>query len=373
MTATDLFNLYRESNPNVRYGSLGGYDRIDLDWVDDDGDQTVLRLIKDGQVETELIGSDANDWVNAVMMEHLQSIYSSNIDVLNMPFTTISVERDGIEGDGVGDDEPIINYESRIGRYTIDMKDFYHTGTFHGSANYQLERPPSKSDPDDTGIKTKMRSYEKKRGNQRALVLDDGDEMCIGDRYDEESSSGEFLRSLREPEIIERPDLFARTNILKTKEYTHKIKQFDQSDLVPGDNIVRLGFIKEWSITQHTYQSLDQYKSIQKQFEQLRNKYGQSYERHFLNEDGTLRYQEMVETIDCLIQSGVTNIERALDKHRHCNRTLELKGLSVNATGYDAWKKAKKLVEDGMIAEDDVLMVDDEGEFDMYDDEDWRE
>jgi hypothetical protein len=260
-------------------------------------------------------------------------------------------------------------YIPRIGRYALDMKDFYHTGTFHGTANYQLERPEKKSEPEDTGIKTKMRSYEQKKGKQRALVLDNG-ELAISDRYDKHSPAEVFLHSLRTPGKTERPDLFARTNILKTKEYVHKIDKFDQSDLVPGDNIVQLRSIKEFSLAQFTYLSVKQFKAIQRQHERLRSRYGQSYERHFLNEDGTLRYKEMIETIDRLIQNGVMNIERELDESRHRNRDLKNAGLSVNSPSYDTWKKARAFVDKAMISEEEITGRDD-GEF--FEDEMWEE
>lgn len=362
LKSSDLVGLYRSLGGNVNLAPLGGYERIELGWEEDNGDKPIMTLMI-GDREEDLRGDDAKEWVNKVVMKHLQNNFSPEIDVLNMPFKTIKVDIN------VNTGQLEVKYEDRSGKFALDMKDFYYTGTFHGTANYQLERPPARSDPEDTGLKTKMRSYEKKKGTQRALVMEHG-ELAISDRYDEHSPAELFLGSLRNSDAIERPVLYAKTEILKTKEYAHKIKRFENSELAPGDNIVRLQFIKEFSLTQFTFQTIKQYKSIKKQFEQLREKYGQSYERHFLNTDGTLRYQEMIETIDRLIFEGVTNIDQELDKNRHINRNLESRGLSVNAPGFDAWKQARVMIDKGMVTEDEVITS---GDNDFYGDNDWED
>jgi hypothetical protein len=67
-------------------------------------------------------------------------------------------------------------------------------------------------------------------------------------------------------------------------------------------------------MSQFTFQTYEQWKSWQCEFERLLNKYGQSYEMFFLNDDGTLNYQVMIEDVDSKIRDGKKNFFHGLDK-----------------------------------------------------------
>jgi hypothetical protein len=54
--------------------------------------------------------------------------------------------------------------------------------------------------------------------------------------------------------------------------------------------------------------------------EKLKKKTGQSLEVFFVNQDGTLDYQKMIETVDQMIADDIVSPLKHLDPHNHRNR-----------------------------------------------------
>jgi hypothetical protein len=97
---------------------------------------------------------------------------------------------------------------------------------------------------------------------------------------------------------------FIKERILKISDYQHHVNKWDETDVYPGCTIEVTGLLKEFSFSQFTYQTLEQYRTWEHEYKTLVKKYGQSYEQFYLNEDGTLNFQAMVEDIDNKIQAG---------------------------------------------------------------------
>jgi hypothetical protein len=79
-------------------------------------------------------------------------------------------------------------------------------------------------------------------------------------------------------------------------------------------NIESAALLREFSLSQFTYETLEQYQGWKTEYERLLRRYGQSYEMLFLNPDDTLNYQAMVETVDGLIRSGKRSYFDGVDK-----------------------------------------------------------
>ena len=80
--------------------------------------------------------------------------------------------------------------------------------------------------------------------------------------------------------------------------------------MFPGDNIYNVGLIRELSLSQFTFKDLEQYKSIEKEYEANKRKYHQSYEMFFVTANGfSIEYQKMIENIDYAITYlGITKL-----------------------------------------------------------------
>lgn len=215
---------------------------------------------------------DAQLLVSKLAMEHLKNQFP-NLDVLHQNTTDVSGK-------------------NRIGQFEFEVKGFFDKGTFHGSANYCLwdgDRPYPK-----------MRSYSKKEHNIYEL---EDDLVLVG----KGNSSKKFLTSLINPNNVPRSKVYTKVRILKIKDYRNNYSKYQDSNLFPGCTIEQGALLREFSISQFTFNNYDQYKSWKLEYAKLLRKYGQSYEMFFLNKDGSLNYQLMIETIENCIYQGDNN------------------------------------------------------------------
>ena len=105
-----------------------------------------------------------------------------------------------------------------------------------------------------------------------------------------------------------------------------------------------------FSISQFTFQTMDQYIAIEKELNSNKRRYEQSYEGYFINQDGTLNFQEMIETLDAIISSGEVSINSMLDQSRHRHRVKEI----VKHPEKDVYLHLKKNLFNLQIDEEDL-------------------
>ena len=95
---------------------------------------------------------------------------------------------------------------------------------------------------------------------------------------------------------------------------------------------------------------MDQYIPIEKELNRNKRRYEQSYEGYFINQDGTLNFQEMIETLDAIISSGEVSINSMLDQSRHRHRVKEI----VKHPEKDVYLHLKKNLFNLQIDEEDL-------------------
>ena len=95
---------------------------------------------------------------------------------------------------------------------------------------------------------------------------------------------------------------------------------------------------------------MDQYIPIEKELNRNKRRYEQSYEGYFINQDGTLNFQEMIETLDAIISSGKVSINSMLDQSRHRHRVKEI----VKHPEKDVYLHLKKNLFNLQIDEEDL-------------------
>lgn len=228
----------------------------------------------------DLTPNESLDWVNKAAMEHLQVLFPG-LDVLHQ-------ETKDVYG------------RTRKGQFEFEAKGFFDIATFHGTANYSLSF--------NGKTKFAMRSYSKKSHQ----VIELTDKLTITDHNAKPSEV--FLLALRNPTKIGRSSVFLKSKILKVGDYRKNYQKWGESQAFPGCTVESGALLREFSLTQFTFQTNEQYHSWLREFQKYLNHYGQSYEMFFVNDNGTLNYQLMVETIDEMIREGKRSLFDGLDK-----------------------------------------------------------
>jgi len=315
--ATYLVDVYKDSaNKRIKLSPLGGYDSILLDWEEN---TPVLTLIK-GDIKTILKGFDALKWIDKTAMIHLQTLFPG-VDVLHKESTSISAEQ---KPDGQWEKV----YKHRKGQFEFETKSVYVTGVFHGTSNYSLLTPDY---PSPCSENVKMRSYETKKPHRSVGQSDE--KLIETDRYGESKNPAiDLLTQLQtNPKAIQRQVPFIKTGIVKMGDYVQRIKTYEAMGLEPGDTVNKSGMLRELSLSQFTFKTFEQWKAWNKEYERMKEKYGQSFEMFYLNEDGTLDYKAMVKDIDAKIKSqepGLSADEyrplKLFDAHENRWRKMEV-------------------------------------------------
>jgi len=306
----NVVNLFRLSQReaqikrHIRFAPLGGCDEIKTVWTENEKGiiEPSLELTQtiDGvRKVTRLNNKESQKWVNETAMAHLRTLFP-DVDVLHQPTKRLIV----YENNG----SPEHTFTDRIGMFDFEMKDFYTTAVFHGTANYLLESPKEKT--------IKMRSYQTSRphesvGYAEICDLGDGDGnenrvLCVTTRYDDKNNPAvDFMEQLlkNKERRLERQEVFIKENILKLNDYKNLNRKYKALGITVGDSKLSAGLLREFSLSQFTFPTYKHYVTWDKTVTRLKNKYGQSLECFFTNDDGTLDYKSMIETIDKIIST----------------------------------------------------------------------
>jgi len=304
---TDIYRLSPKelNNEQMRLAPLGNAKTIDLNWEELEGVYKPC-LTVDG---IEYKGKKAEQWINETAIKHLRQVFPyPEISVLFAPSKKLKIDVENKTYELV----------DRIGQFEFKMKDFYDSGVFHGSANYLLINPKSDN--------IAFRSYEK--GKQHSeFNIDDCIELNDYNNS-KETPAKFFLNSLKEDsQRVERQKPFIKTGILKVNDFRNRQGKYLEMGINPGDSIIKSGLLREFSPSQFTYKSLEQYKNIIREYQSNKNKYSQSWEGFFQDDNGYLNYQKMLEEIDIAINNNVISLNNYFDEHR--NKTRDNKALHL--------------------------------------------
>jgi len=303
VTALSATNLYKvnPSDNQLSLRPLDNYDRIEAITVND---TNKLKILKDG---VETIIDEPKEWLQQKLFEHLQTIFP-NVSVLHKPTTKLEID--------ISEDKtPIKRYSPQIGMFCFEIKDIYTKALFHGTSNYLLSNQHK--------TKIAMRSYETKRHHQSFTIINN-DDIVQTEFYDGIPPSHFFLQQLDHPNRISRSKVFIKKGILKLNDWRNNSDKWLDKGYVCGDTIEKTGILREFSLSQFTYQTISQYLAIEKEVQRNKRRYNQSYEGYFINEDATLDYKSMIKEIDSAISSGALSINNYLDKYRHRSRDIDI-------------------------------------------------
>ena len=303
VTALGVTNLYRvnPADNNVLLKPLDNCQSI-TPYTENNTDK--LRVIKNG---VETIVDNPKEWLQAKLFKHLQHIFP-NVSVLHQETTKLEID--------ISEERtPIKRYVPQKGMFSFEIKDLYTKARFHGTSNYLLAN--------EKETKVAMRSYENKKAHQ-AFIISENNELVKTAYYDGIAPSKVFLEKLDNPSRIQRSKVFKKKGILKLNDWQKNSDKWLARGYVCGDTIEKTGILREFSISQFTYQTIEQYLAIEKEVQRNKRRYNQSYEGYFINDDGTLNYQLMIKTIDEIISTGALSINEVLDKYDHRARDINI-------------------------------------------------
>jgi hypothetical protein len=278
----NVVRLYRNeaiAKQHLSLGPLGGADFFEV--IYNSKNELSLAIKKEGSTEI-LDAKAAEKWLNTTTMQHLQALFP-NVDVLHAITTDI-------------------NGNQRIGQFSFEVKGLYDGAVFHGSGNYLFTRNREYIEP-------KMRSYSKR---PQETINSGSLEVSDSNFY----PAMKFLTSLFEnPNAVERQPVYLKERILKIGDFSrHYANRYQGSKGFPGMTVKMASLLREFSLTQFTYRDIEQFLGWEKESERLRKRYGQSYEMYFINSDGTLNYQLMLQAIDDKISTGMNGFWDGRDK-----------------------------------------------------------
>ncbi|NET69395.1 MAG: hypothetical protein F6K63_35450, partial [Moorea sp. SIO1G6] len=271
LTAEALVEAYTPSKANhLKFGSLFKDQDIELGTIQQDDELTVIAKTKNGIMTSK----ELENMTAKQVATHIRNTFPS-VSVVN--------------------------------KFEFEIKSICTSGTFHGSANYKFQIGDEK-------VTTKMRSY---RDNECQAETMNGDELqSLTNEY---LPSETFLDSLHEtPYSVERAKTYLFRKILKPSEYKKNyLTSWKNSQAFPGCTVESARLLRECSLSQFTFQTHDQMKSWEREQKYLINKYGQSYETFFTNDDGTINYQLMTNSIDAAIRAGNRNFKSTIKEHKY--------------------------------------------------------
>ncbi|MEC4811900.1 MAG: hypothetical protein SAK29_01250 [Scytonema sp. PMC 1069.18] len=286
-----------------------------------------LTLVVDS-VEIE----NPTDWIDVNAMCHLQNLFPL-IDVLHNESTIIKI-----------DEELNVSFKPRLGQFSFETKDVYWCGAFHGSANYLLANP--------NGTTIKARGYEVKKAHSAVdgETVAEGDEVVFmkSERYGAKNNPAKDLMNqlLENPKSVKRQLPAIKSGILKISDYKNLADKYDKLGIEPGDGILRTFLLQEFSLSQFTFQTYEQYMMWKKIISHLKDTDRQSLEGFFLNDDGTLDFIKLCNWVDEQIAEGVDKPFDLLTDPNRNDRRAEKRAKQADKVGKQrgGGKKKKRKV-----------------------------
>lgn len=273
-----LVDLYKYNSDclgknEIRLGSLDNAKHIDLTW---DNGKPLLTVYYSDRKE---VITNVLEWINDKAWQHLFNLF------------------------------PDFHY--LLDFLKIETKDVYESYIYHGAANYQLVNP--------NYVKYAMRGYRGKVDIATGIQYDSDNDAILATDYYENKSIPEIFLSQLEYGKVKQNEPFIMEKILKSKEFVER-DYFNRSNLICGDNVIQVGLPNYCSLSQYTFQTINQYEKWQNAYTRLKNNYGESFEIFFTDKNDVLDYDLMVKTLCEMVDSGIETPIAHLRKTRYVRK-----------------------------------------------------
>lgn len=256
-----------------------------------------------------------DETINRLCLEHLQTQFP-DLDFLNAPLRKLDTSLNKVQGDTV------VRYRDGRGFLEFEMKHRVSVATMHGSANYLFDHPTGTKDGKGRPLEQtlKARSYRTARPYY-GYAINDGGRLAPTNDYAARTPPAQFFEDLRvAPHAVPLRAPFVSWAILKPDEFAQRFVRWSDTALIPGDTYPRAGMWRPFSLAQFNFRTVKQFETWNRVIGRLKSRNGYSLELYFLNENGTLDYQAMLETVESMIAKDVLDPVKVLDAGEHMAR-----------------------------------------------------
>ena len=236
--------------------------------------------------------------------EHPRKIWKDN-QLLNGYYFVLEKSKDGIK-----------KYQLQQGLHNIEIKKPLVSVTFQGQGNYHTI--------DLNNIEeTKRRGYESLKKKHTAFKFNDEKNKIETDTnyYNKESPATKGMKA----DLKKYPHFlpFIKSQIIKPKAFQKNKKRWMHSSYLPGEECLKVSFMRPLSLSQFTFLSEKQRNAWMKDDCRMAKQYSYGLELYYLNDDGiTFNIEKMIEKFNQMINSGVIHPRSALDKSNNLHRII---------------------------------------------------
>ncbi|MBW4597548.1 MAG: hypothetical protein KME46_32785 [Brasilonema angustatum HA4187-MV1] len=297
---------------------------------------------------------EGKDFICTLAKNHLTKTFPL-MEVLTVPTTKIKVvakdkKYDTLPSSEKTSDMVDVLEKPRSGMADFEIKNIYHSGSNQGMANYQLRNtlytvsvpPNAKSDDinsycgkngiilfnrvvEETSEESKQwthefneykktnafRGYESEKLHRGIAVIDD--KVVAIERYNKENPAIDMISQIADdPHKVKRQNVAIKLVSLSINEYKKNHRKYDALGLKPGDQMKRPILPVEFSPSTYKYQNAEQLFGWLEATTKSKAQYGQSIEAFFIESDGSLNHQKMIEWGLQAIEAGCIDPIEAL-------------------------------------------------------------
>jgi hypothetical protein len=218
--------------------------------------------------------------INQLAWQHLLEFFPGDIDIL---------QQQGKKIFGYDTINNSVISSQQQGQFSLETKDVYIAASFQSQSNYLLERP-------NGTIQVKTRGYQW----DQPFYLD-----TLQDRlYEAEHPIIQCLKAIKDGQDIPAfPPGFTPT-IITANSSQKPSQMIANNQLLPGETTLVRSWVRPISLSMFRWQNLKQYSSWKKRHTRLKINRGYGVELFFMNADGSIRYQEAVDSIQNAINEG---------------------------------------------------------------------
>jgi hypothetical protein len=236
--------------------------------------------------------------------EHPRKVYRNN-QLLNGYYFVLQKSTDGIK-----------SYKLQQGLHNIEIKKLLVSVKFQGQSNYHTK------DINDVE-ETTRRGFESIKKKHVAFKFSNSKERIETDDnyYSTESPATKGMKA----NLKKYPHFppFVKPQIIKPKAYQKNPNKWTHSTILPGEECLKVGFMRPYSLSMNTFKTDRQRDAWMKADNIMRKQYSYGLELYFLNNDKkTFNIEKMIKTFSKMIDDGVINPRPTLDKSNHINKKI---------------------------------------------------
>lgn len=253
---------------------------------------------KNGEI-IHLNEKDAKNWVNKAVTNHISKTFPNSWAV-NSDRVSIKVKADY-------SDNKIISIE-RIpckGYFDWEVKGFFDTAIIHSASNYRLINSKTGTDIN------KMRGYQFKDHHNSEIFkdvfikYDDGSIERITNRTNPAKELLDCLTS--DIGIVRIPKIAVITQLLKLGQYQDNPYKYDSMGMTIGDSLIKVVKLLPFSKGHLLYNTAEQLYNWDRAILSNKNKTGLGLESCFIDDDGTINYDNMIASAYKAVYAGINN------------------------------------------------------------------